>query len=285
MREVLDRLLRPVIPRGRSEFMADIADHYPIEVMCHVLGVPAEDHTQFAAWNNEVTWALSLELFMHLDEVAHGFACLQQYVADLLDDRRRKPRDDLVTAMAQAEDEGDRLTDTEIQMLIAGLLFAGYDTTRNQLGIALAVFSEHPDQWQRLADDPEIAPAAVEEVMRFQGAVGFAPRFVVEEIELDGFQIPAGTMLNLSTRSANHDPIAYVEPENFDITVPREPQLTFGGGPHYCLGASLARAEMQEALPVLARAMPEMALDGEPTWRSPVGIWGPAKLPITFRAG
>ena len=283
MRDVLERLVEPVVPRGRTEFMADISDHYPIEVMCHVLGVPPDDHTEFAEWNNEITWALSLQLFAHLDEVAHGFTHLRAYVTDLLEDRRRHPRDDMVSALAQAEEAGDRLTDQEITMLVAGLLFAGYDTTRNQLGIAMSVFADHPDQWAALAADPSLAAPAVEEVMRFQGAVAAAPRFVVEDIELDGYLIPAGTMLALSTASANHDPAAYTEPQTFDITVAREPQLTFGGGPHYCLGASLARAEMQEALPMLARAMPDLELDGEPTWRQPVGIWGPESLPLRFR--
>jgi cytochrome P450 len=120
--------------------------------------------------------------------------------------------------------------------------------------------------------------------MRFRGAVGMAPRFVVEEFELDGYRVPAGTLLSLATGAANHDPAAYDHPERFDITATREPQLTFGGGPHYCLGASLARAEMQEALPMLARAMPGLELDGDPTWRPPMGIFGPETLPIRFAA-
>lgn len=285
MRVVLNRLLEPVVRDGRCDFMAAVAEHYPIEVMCHVLGVPAEDHERFGEWNRAISWALSLQLFMHIDEVSAGFTHLRGYVAELAEQRRRDPQDDMVTAMVQAEDGGDRLTDDEIQMMIAGLLFAGYDTTRNQLGLAMWIFSDRPDQWALLAEDESYAVPAVEEVMRFRGAVGMAPRFVTEEFEMDGFVIPAGTMLALSTAAANNDPTAFDRPDLFDITTAREPQLTFGGGPHYCLGASLARAEMQEALPILARAMPNMALDGEPDWRPPMGIFGPERLPIRFGAG
>jgi cytochrome P450 len=187
-----------------------------------------------------------------------------------------------VTAFIQAREANDRLSDDEVQGMIGALLFAGYDTTRNQLGLAMWLFAEFPEQWKLLRDDPGLAASAVEEVMRFRGAVGAAPRVVVEEFELDGYQVGAGTLLALSTSAANHDPNAYVEPWTFDITVEREVHFTFGGGPHYCLGASLARAEMQEALPILAAAMPELALDGEATWRPPMGIFGPDTLPIRW---
>src|SRR5690606_23895391 len=141
--------------------------------------------------------------------------------------------------------------------MIGALLFAGYDTTRNQLGLAMWLFAEHPEQWERLRADPSLAAQAVEEVMRHGGAVSAIPRITVEDVELNGWTVPAGTMLSLGSAAANHDPAAYENPNEFDITVEREPHFTFGGGPHYCLGASLARAEMQEALPLLAAAMPD----------------------------
>lgn len=164
--------------------------------------------------------------------------------------------------------------------MIGGLLFAGFDTTRNQLGLAMAIFADNPDQWRLLVEQPELAGQAVEEVMRVWGAVSVAPRTVAEPIEVDGYPIPTGTLLALSTASANHDPEVYPDPMTFDITVQdREPQLTFGGGPHYCLGANLARAEMQEALPLLAEHLPEFSITGEPVWRSTLSaIYGPETL-------
>jgi cytochrome P450 len=281
MRDTLQPLLAP-LGGGHCEFMGAVADHYPIQVMCHLLGVPDEDHGDFARWNRAITWALSFQLSEHRADVEWGMSKMEAYVADLMADRRRQPRDDLVTALVQAEEDNDRLTDTEVQTMIAALLFAGYDTTRNQLGLGIWLFAQHPDQWQHLAADPSLAPAAVEEVMRFRGAVSVAPRMVAEDFDMDGYHLPAGTLLALSTAAANHDPGAYEDPTSFDITVEREAHFTFGGGPHYCLGASLARAEMQEALPILVAKMPDLALDGEPTWRPPLGIFGPETLPIRF---
>jgi cytochrome P450 len=282
MRELLTTLLEPVTSAGRCEFVSAIADHYPISVMCHVLGVPADDDGDFVDWINAITWTLTIQLAEHRDEAEKGMQAIDEYVGALITDRHAHPGDDLITELVRAEEAGDRLSDDELRSLIIGLLFAGYDTTRNQLGLAMWLFAQHPDQWELLAAQPELAPRAVEEVMRFKGAVDVAPRIVAEDFEFDGYRFTAGTFLMLSTVAANHDPAAYSSPGEFDITVEREPQLTFGGGPHYCLGAGLARAEMQEALPMLARAFPDLELDGEPTWRPAGGIFGPDALPIRY---
>jgi cytochrome P450 len=262
--------------------MDEIADRYPVRVMCHLLGVPEEDQGDFATWNKAVTWVLSFALGAHRDEVEWGLGNLDGYVVELIQRRRREPRDDMLTTLVQAEEAGDRLTDLELRAMIGGLLFAGFDTTRNQLGLAMAAFAGQPDQWALLAERPELVPAAVEEVMRLYGAVTVSPRMVIEDMDIDGYRVPAGTVLALSTAAANTDPGVYADPLAFDLTAAREPQLTFGGGPHYCLGANLARAEMQEALALLAPAMPNLALDGEPRWRTPLGIFGPDHLGLRF---
>ena len=282
MRTTFRSLLDPIASDGHCDFVDAIAEHYPITVMCHVLGVPEDDHEDFARWDRSLTWALSFNLFEHLEEVTEAFGHIDAYTRRLITDRRAHPRDDMVTAMIEAREADDRLTDDEVAGMVTALLFAGYDTTRNQLGLAMWLFTQHPDQWELLRADPGLAPRAVEEIMRHEGAVGAAPRFTIEDIELDGWMIPKGTMLTLGTAAANHDPAAYPEPNVFDITRDGEPHFTFGGGAHYCLGASLARAEMQEALPLLAAAMPGLALDGEPTWRPPMGIFGPDSLPIRW---
>jgi cytochrome P450 len=267
---------------GRCEFVSEIADHYPVRVICSVLGVPDEDHEQFAAWAESITYMLSLELSMHLDEVTRAVEALGDYVSDLVEERRRDPQDDLITSLVQASEDGDRLSNDELLAMVGGLLFAGVDTTRNQLGLAMHTFCEHPDQWALLADRPELVPAAVTETMRLFGAVPGIPRVTMEDVEVDGWRIPAGTLVFLSVASANRDPRHYDDALRFDITAEREPHLTFGGGPHYCLGANLARAEMEEALAVLAQAMPEVRLDGEPAWRLDTGIGGPTRLPLAF---
>ena len=283
MRSILERLVEPVRDSGSCDFTAAIAEHYPIQVMCEVLGVPAEDHEDFTDWIKAIAWTLSLELAVRFDEAEAGMKQLDDYVTGLVADRQRAPRDDLVTELVHAEEEGDRLSDDELRSLVIGLLFAGYDTTRNQLGLGMWLFAKHPDQWALLGERPDLASKAVEEVMRVAGAVDSAPRMVAEDFEVDGYLLTAGTLLFLSTAAANQDEAAFDRPEEFDITADRQPQLTFGGGPHYCLGAHLARAEMQEAFPLLARAMPALELDGEPTWRPAGGIFGPDALPIRFQ--
>jgi cytochrome P450 len=282
MRALACELAGRFVPAGTCEFMADFADHYPIQLICELLGVPKKDHDLFARWSNALTWVLSLELMAHLDDVVDGFLGLASYVQDFIEERRAHPEDDLVSALVLAEDGGDRLSGPELRSLIASLLFAGYDTTRNQLGIGLFLFTQFPDQWRLLGERPDLAPKAVEEILRFQGTVSVAPRVAAVDLEVGEYRVPAGTIVSLSTAAANHDPAVHARPEVFDITADREPPLTFGGGPHYCLGANLARAEMQEALVELARSMPDVRVGGEIGWRPRTGIFGPTALPLRF---
>ncbi|MBM4269010.1 MAG: cytochrome P450 [Deltaproteobacteria bacterium] len=285
MRSLSEKLVADFAAKGRCEFMTAFADQYPIQMICELLGVPSEDHDKFARWSNAITWVLSFEIAARMDEIVAGFEGLAAYIDALIEERRAEPRDDLVSALILAEDGGDRLDGDELRSLIASLLFAGYDTTRNQLGISMFLFCENPEQWERLRAEPALAPRAVEECLRFLGTVAIAPRSAAQDLEIDGVHVPRGMLVSLSTASANHDPAAYEHPERFDVAVSRETPLTFGGGPHYCLGANLARAEMQEALPVLARRMPDLRLDGEVSWRPRTGIFGPNVLPLRFTPG
>lgn len=285
MRALSEELVAEMAPAGRCEFMTQFGDRYPIQMICELLGVPREDYERFGKWANGLTWVLSLELPMRMPEILEAFAGLAGYLEEFIEARRRAPQDDLVTRLIQAEDGGDRLSPIELRSMIGALLFAGYDTTRNQLGIAMVLFAQHPKQWRLLHDEPERLPRAVDEVLRFMGTVTVAPRITVQEIEVGGYRIPGGTMLTLSTGAANHDPKAHHDPELFDITAERPlPPLTFGGGPHYCLGANLARAEMQEALLVLSRRLRDLDIDGEVLWRPRTGIFGPTHLPLRFTA-
>lgn len=285
MRTLANELVDRFAPGGHCEFMTDFSDHYPIQLICELLGVPRKDYPLFGRWSNDLTWVLSLELQAHLAEVAAGFEGIGTYIDAFITERRARPEDDLVTALILAEDGGDRLSGPELRTLISALLFAGYDTTRNQLGIGLFLFAMFPEQWRILREQPQLVPRAIEEVLRFHGTIGVAPRVAFTDLTIDDYAIPRGTMVSLSTIAANHDPAAHVRPEQFDITIARdEPPLTFGGGPHYCLGANLARAEMQEALTVFVERMPTLRLAGEPVWRPRTGIFGPTRLPLAFGA-
>jgi cytochrome P450 len=283
MQALVNALVDAFAATGQCEFVAEFADQYPVQVICEVLGAPRGDHDAFARWGDVITYVLSLELSEHLAEVEEAAAGLGAYVEQMVADRRANPRDDLVTSLVQASEDGDRLSAMELFSMISGLVFAGYDTTRNQLGQALFTFARHPDQWALLGDQPDLAPQAVEEVMRLVGAVSGIPRIALEDIEVDGWTIPSGTVVFLSVASANRDESAYEDPLVFDITAPRDGHLTFGGGPHYCLGVHLARAEMEEALRILSQRLPDLRLDGEPRWRTGTGIAGPDELPLRFR--
>jgi cytochrome P450 len=248
------------------------------------MGVPREDYPLFAKWGDSLTHLLSLELSQYRSEVEGAQINMGEYLTQLVADRRTHPRDDLVSDLIAARDGSDRLNDAELMSLLGGLLFAGYDTTRNQLGTAMTVFSENRDDWAALAGNPDLAPRAVDEVMRIAGVVSAVPRITTEDVEVDGWLIPAGTFVSLGVYAANRDPKVYDSPNRFDMYAEREPHVGFGGGAHHCLGANLARAEMQEALPLLAAAMRDMRVAEPPEWRSPLGgISGPIKLHLLFK--
>src|SRR5204862_3401651 len=148
MRALGEEIVERFVGAGECEFMADVADHYPIEFMCQLLGVPPEDHLRFARWGDALTHVLSLELSLHLDEVNEALAGLNDYLADLIAERQRRPRQDLVSQLIAAGDDGDRLSPLELGALLGGLLFAGSDTTPNQLALAMTLFSGHPEPWR-----------------------------------------------------------------------------------------------------------------------------------------
>ena len=182
----------------------------------------------------------------------------------------------------------DRLTTDELVMMVEAVIVGGTDTTRNQLGLCLAVFLDHPDQWQMLAEDPGLAPRAVEETMRYFGAVNGTIRYASEDIEMDGVLYPKGTFMSTSLGTANFDESVFPGAGTFDIT--REPvgspHMSFGSGIHYCLGAPLARAELQEALALLPRRMPGITRAGATVMKpATTAIFGPAEMPIAFDAG
>jgi cytochrome P450 len=288
MREVMNELVDPVAPSGRADFVADITEPYPIPIICELLGAPREDWQFFSRVAGDILEVFSMGLADKLDLVIKAQDDLDAYTRELIAERRARPADDLLTDLIAAEEAGDRLDNDELVMMVNAVIVGGTDTTRNQLGCAVSLFAEHPDQWVLLAERPELAGRAVEESMRYFGAVRGTARFASCDIEYRGVVFPAGTFIELDLAGANRQSDHFAAPLRFDITspAPEHPQLTFGSGIHYCLGAALARAELQEALPLLARRMPNLRLDGPVTWKPDgVGIFGPARMPIAFDAG
>jgi cytochrome P450 len=285
MREVVDDLVDPVAPTGRADIAVDICEPYPIPIICELLGAPREDWQLFSRLAEDVLRIFNGNVLEELDVIKAAQAELDEYSRGLIADRRNDPRDDLITDLIAAEEEGDRLSTDELVMMVDAVIVGGTDTTRNQLGCAVGLLSEYPDQWKLLADDPSMAPRAVEEIMRYFGAVRGTARFASEDIEYRGVTFPAGTIVMTSLAMANRDGTVFDDPGTFDITrePSGQPQLTFGSGIHYCLGAALARAELQEALPILATRMPDLAVDGSIEWKpATTAIFGPVHLPVTF---
>lgn len=288
MREVMNGLVDKVADAGRADFTADICEPYPIPIICELLGAPKQDWQLFSRWASDILEIFSIDVVDKLDVIMRAQDELGDYSRGLIAERRSKPADDLLTDLIAAEEAGDKLSNDELVMMVNAVIVGGTDTTRNQLGCAVALFAEHPDQWALLAEQPELAPRAVEEAMRYFGAVRGTARFASCDIEYRDVVFPAGTFISVGLAEANRDSTVFAEPEAFDITstAPAQPQLTFGSGIHYCLGAALARAELQEALPLLAQRMPKLTIDGQITWKPEgVGIFGPARMPITFSAG
>lgn len=285
MREVITELVGPLRATGECEFVRDICEPYPIPIICELLGAPKQDWELFSGWATDIFKIFDADLAQHTQRVMAASDALDAYVTELIDRRRDDPQPDLLSDLIAAESEGDRLSLDELQMLVQAVILAGTDTTRNQLACALAVFTEHPEQWALLGEHPELAPRAAEESLRYMGAVRGTARIASQDIVYRDILFPAGTLIFPSFVGANLDPSQFDAPHDFDITAERDAShLTLGFGLHYCLGANLARAELQEALIVLSQAMPDLALDGEITWKPDgTGIWGPAHLPLRFR--
>ena len=284
MRSVINELIDGIVADGECEFVSAVCEPYPIPIICELLGTPRQDWKLFSSWATDIFRIFNGTLEQDLPLIERASIELTAYVSDMITERRADPRDDLLSDLIAIEEEGDRLSTEEMAMLAQAVLMAGTDTTRNQLACSMALFAEHPAQWKLLAEQPELAPRAVEESMRYLGAVQATLRFASEDIVYRDVLFPQGTIVTTALAGANRDPEVWERPDDFDITQERGAvQMTFGSGIHFCLGAALARAELQEALPLLAQRMPGLQLSGPVEWKpANFGIWGPAKLPLRF---
>jgi cytochrome P450 len=284
--EVINELVDRHSAVGRCDMVRDIARQYPVPIICALVGAPSEDWELFARWADDLTKAFGCNVAAEESAILHAWQQLDAYLEDLIARRRQSPGYDLISELIRVEEDGDRLAHDELINLVAILLNAGTDTTRNQLAAAVQVLSDYPDQWALLAEHPELAPKAVEELMRHSPTIFATLRVATTDIELGGILIPEGVCVFANTAAANRDPAVYDAPDRLDITQEGPaPMLTFGGGTHYCLGAHLARLELAEALRVITRRMPRTRRTGPAPWKPPAGISGPISLPIEFDAG
>ncbi|NJQ01693.1 cytochrome P450 [Streptomyces zingiberis] len=262
-----------------ADLVEDYALPVPVAVICRLLGVPEEDRPLFRAWSDAAlsTSALTAEEFMASREELRG------YMAGLIEAHRAEPRDDLMSALITARD-GDhgRLTELELIDLCIGILVAGHETTATQIPNFVLTLLDHPDHLARLREDPDLLPGAVEELTRFVplGAGAAFPRYATEDIEVGSTLVRAGEAVLVSMAAANRDAGRFGEPDTLDFGRQGNQHLGFGHGAHHCLGAPLARLELQEALRALLRRFPRLHVAGEVEWKTQMIVRGPRTLPI-----
>jgi cytochrome P450 len=282
MRAFLGRLWSVVEPPHACDFVAAFARPYPALTIAAVLGAPEADAPQLQQWSSLVQRQFDIQaLGSQLPELEQAAIELYDYVEKLLAMRARQPGDDLLSALLAAEEAGDRLSHEECIYLVLNVIAGGVDTTQAQLSHALRIFAAHPDQWEALRADPALVPGAVQEVLRYEPITPFTARICLAEVEHRGVTFPAGTIVAVCSERGNRE-----QPggEQFDITAPRDGRLlTFGAGAHFCLGANLARAELEEALTFLAPRMRGLEPAGPVVLGNLEGIYGVDALPLRWR--
>jgi cytochrome P450 len=283
LRPAVERIVDELIERvgTATDFVEAFGFPLPVTVIGELLGIPAADRPMFQSLARD--WSNLLDNLLP-ETVRKGDAAgvaIHDYLADLVAQRRTAPADDLISALAAPADGDEGMATEELVTMAALLLAAGFETTTGLLSNGLVALLDHPDQAALLRERPDIAPAAAEELLRYDSPVQFlTSRTTQERIEIDGRVLPGGQRVMALLGAANRDPEVFTEPDRLVLNRGGEPSLSFGGGLHYCLGAPLARLEAQIAFPALLRAFPALALGGDPVPREGLALHGHAALPI-----
>jgi cytochrome P450 len=265
----------------RCEFVESFAKPYPSLTIANLMGADLADAPRLHHWSNWIQAQFDFQAIMNeREKIEQAVIEFYDWAHELLDRRRDDPGPDLISTLLAAEAEGDRLSDVECVNLVLNVLVGGVDTTQSQLAQGIRLFAEHPDQWELLAQQPELAASAVWEILRYEPITPFTARIMLEDMEVNDVLFPQGTIVLVGAVTANRE---VDRGEDFDITAERPQRLlTFGAGIHYCLGANLARAELEEALTFLAPRMPGLRIDGEVRYGNITGIYGLDQLPIAW---
>ncbi|UNK70804.1 cytochrome P450 [Microbacterium sp. H1-D42] len=282
--ELANELIDGFAGRGEVEFVSEFAEPYASRILCYLLGLPDDEWPQVAHWADDLGKSFGINVRHDLPRIEAALEGLTGYIEKVIEDRMLTPRDDLVTTLVQAHEDGETLNRRELSVALVFLAFAGMETTRNQLGLALQTLLAHPAQWKLLAERPELGAVAVEEVMRVNPTVTWVTREAIEEVDLNGLHVPKGGIVQVLSHAIGTDPARMGGEPGFDITVEDRPLHSgFGGGIHHCLGHFVARTDMSVALPLLAQRMPDAVADGPGEWLPVSGNTGPVRYPIRFR--
>lgn len=278
-----NRLIDQFHARGSCDFIAEFTEPYATGVICDLLGLPFEKWRELADIAADMGLALGVTFKQDLPKIEAAIAKLFAYAEELVADRRANPSPDFIGLLVKAHaDNPDQLSEQEMLDMIVLAIFGGIDTTRNQIGLAMDMFIQNPDQWALLGERPELAKAAVEEVMRTRPTTTWVTRAATEDFEFQGLQIAEGTTLHLWGQAAATDPAAMENAESFDITAARKPHFGFGGGTHHCLGHFIARGDMTAALALMAQRMKNPRFNGTVEWLPDSGNTGAVRMPIAF---
>lgn len=271
--------------QGPIDLVQSFAYPLPVRVICALLGVPPEDEAIFTAWSRGIARSVDPSVLRTpaIDAgIAEARAGLRAYLGDLLAARRRTPGDDLLSALAAVDADGDRITSREVVALAQLLLVAGHETTVNLIGNGMLALLRAPDQLALIRRSPELVGPAVDEFLRFDGPVQITQRVVIKDMEVVGCPVKAGDEIMLVLGAANRDPAAFAEPHRLDVTRDARRHVAFGGGIHHCLGAALARMEGQIAFATLLDRFPSVELAGTPTRRPTFTLRGLETLPVAL---
>ncbi len=282
---IADALLDAVWDKGEMDLIDDYAFPLPIIVIAELLGVPAEDRNEFREWSDAAVSGDATQEYVEKILLPHMQA-FTGYLRAMFEEKRENPKDDLISALVRAEEAGVKLSEDELLAMVFLLLVAGHETTVNLIGNGVLALLRHPDQLQKLKDDPSLIKPAIEELLRYDGPVETSTeRFAREDVRIGGTVISKGEMVTVVIASADHDPERFPDPDALDITRADNKHLAFGKGIHFCLGAPLARMEGQIAIGTLLRRMPELRLADPPgslTWRPGLVLRGLKGLPVEF---
>lgn len=275
IRALAEEVIDEHIATGEMDFMTAVASPLPSRIIADILGIPRQDAPRFAQMVYGMSRGISSFRPEHFEAIEASAADLNAYTQGLIDARRADPADDFLSDYVRAVDETGILTEAETLIQIVSLILAGSDTTRFGLTALMWLLLDHRDQWDALCADPALAPGAVLEALRYEPPVGTLARVITERLEIGGVSLKNGTVLSLSILSAQRDEAVYQDPQRFDIARTDHPRwsVTFGGGPHRCLGEALARAEMEETLIALSQRLPDLQrISGPPVTKAHFGI-------------